>query len=161
MAKLLILGIGNPIMGDDAVGLHVARRIRDRFGTENDIEVKELSVGGLKLVEEILGYDEVIIVDSYAANDTRPGKIREFKPEEFKETVHASLPHGTNFATALNVYRELDPSKVPKRIRIFTIDVAPSQEFREGLSQPVLAGSTELTVLIAREIDKTRHRQGT
>jgi hydrogenase maturation protease len=156
MVKLLILGIGNPIMGDDGVGIHVARKIRDRFQAENDIEVKELSVGGLKLVEEILGYDEVIIVDSYAADDILPGQIREFKPEEFKETVHVSFPHGTNFATALNFYRELDPLRVPKRIRVFTIDITPTLEFREGLSQPISTASAELTVLITREIDKNR-----
>lgn len=58
--KMLILGIGNTIMGDDGVGIYVARMVKDRVRPRTGLEFKELSVGGLRVVEEILGYEEVI-----------------------------------------------------------------------------------------------------
>ena len=60
------------------------------------MQVKELGVGGLKLAEEILGYDEVIVVDPYASESTDAERIRGFGPEDFENTLHTSSPHGAN-----------------------------------------------------------------
>ena len=123
--RRLILGIGNTIMGDDGVGIYVARIVKDRTRSQADLQFKELGVSGFNLVEEILGYDEVIIVDSYASTEADAGQIREFSPADFEDTVHASSPHGANFATALDVYRKLQPDKVPRKNHISTIDTCP------------------------------------
>ena len=64
---ILLVGLGNPIMGDDAVGIHVVRMLKDRNRGRADLEFKELSLGGLGLVEEILGYERVFIIDSVAS----------------------------------------------------------------------------------------------
>lgn len=151
-----MLGIGNTIMGDDGVGIHVVRMVKDRIQSQRDIEVKELGVGGLKLVEEILGYEEVIIVDSYAAGNGEVARIREFAPEEFKDTLHASSPHDTNFATALELYRGLEPDRIPRRIRVITVSIHPTFTFGEGLSPPVQEAATELAESIVREIEEIR-----
>ena len=151
--KRLLLGIGNTIMGDDGVGIYVARWVKERLQSRPDLQVKELGVSGFKLVEEILGYDEVIIVDSYGAEDSDAGRIREFGPEDFEDTLHAPSPHGANFATALELYRSLQPDRIPKRIRIFTVDVHRTDAFEEGLSKPVREAALKLTETIVREIE--------
>jgi hydrogenase maturation protease len=153
--RRLVLGIGNTIMGDDGVGIHVARMVKDRARSFTDLQFKELGVSGFNLVEEILGYDEVIIVDSYASTEAGAGQIREFSPADFEDTVHASSPHGANFATALNVYRKLQPDKIPKRIRIFTIDIHPTYAFGESLSSRVKDAAAKLAEMIVREIQRT------
>ena len=152
--RILILGIGNPIMGDDGVGIHVARMVKDRLGSQAGLEVKELGVGGLKLVEETLDHDEVCIVDSYATQDAEPGRIRESSPEQFEDTLHASSPHGTNFATALELYRGLEPQRIPKKIRIFTIDIKADYAFRDSMSAPVQEAALKLAELLAMEIQQ-------
>jgi hydrogenase maturation protease len=144
-------------MGDDGVGIYVARMVKDRIQSGADFEVKELSVGGLKLVEEILGYEEIIIIDSYASPDTEVARIREFSPEEFKDTLHSASPHDTNFATALELYRGLEPNRIPSRIRIFTVDIRPTLTFGEGLSPPVQEAASKLAESIVSEIERTSH----
>ena len=62
-------------MGDDRVGIHVAQEIQARVSHTANVEVKELSVSGIRLVEEILGFDRVIIVDSHTGSETEPGRI--------------------------------------------------------------------------------------
>ena len=64
----LVVGLGNPIMGDDAVGIHVIRRLKEKNTAKLGMEYKELSLGGLRLVEEILGYEKVFIIDSVASS---------------------------------------------------------------------------------------------
>ena len=142
-------------MGDDGVGISVARMVKDRTRPGTDLQFKELGVSGFKLVEEILGYDEVIIVDSYASTEADTGQIREFSPEDFEDTVHASSPHGANFATALELYRNLQPDKVPSKIRIFTIDIHAADTFGESLSGRVQDAAAKLAEMIVREIGQT------
>ncbi|MGA2238538.1 MAG: hydrogenase maturation protease [Candidatus Bathyarchaeia archaeon] len=153
--RRLVLGIGNTIMGDDGVGIYVVRMVKDRTRSQADLQFKELGVSGFNLVEEILGYDEVIIVDSYASTEADDGQIREFSPADFEDTVHASSPHGANFATALGVYRKLQPDKIPKRVRIFTIDIHPTDAFGESLSNRVQGAAVKLVDMIVREIGRT------
>jgi hydrogenase maturation protease len=151
----LLVGLGNPIMGDDAVGIQVVRTLKERMSDHNGVDFKELSLGGIKLVEEILGYDPVFIVDSFASPETA-GKIREYSAEDFKDTEYASSPHSTNFATALEFYRKLEKEKIPNTIRIFTVDINPDFTFRESLSPAVQKAASELAELIRRELQKTQ-----
>jgi len=62
--------------------------VKDRLGGQ------EPGVSGLRLVEEMLGYKEAIIVDSYPSQDDEVGRVREFALEEFQETLRGSSPHG-------------------------------------------------------------------
>lgn len=140
-------------MGDDGVGIHVVRMLRQKFQSRSDLEFKELSVGGLRLVEEMLGYEEAIIVDSIESNAAQVGQVREFSPDQFKGTEQASSPHVTNFATAFELYRKLEPSEIPDKVRIFTIGISSEFTFREGLSPPVQEAASKLVDMIGREIE--------
>jgi hydrogenase maturation protease len=153
----LVVGLGNPIMGDDGVGIHVLRQLMQRTRPRADLEFKQLSVGGIKLVEEILGYRIVFVIDSIESGDT-VGRIREFSPEQFNNTYHESAPHAVNFITALELYKKLEPTRVPERIRIFTIDIKNEFEFKETLTPPIQEAASRLTEILADEI-KSAHGQ--
>jgi len=148
----LVLGIGNPIMRDDAVGIRVARMIQAKTPSRVHVQIKELSVSGFRLVEEMLGFDRVIIVDSYTGGATEPGRIREFTPDAFRDTVHPASPHGTNFATALEFFRNIKPHEVPKVIKIYTVDIERTQGFGEYLSPAVEAAAEKLVETITAEL---------
>jgi hydrogenase maturation protease len=139
-------------MADDRVGIHVARMIRARLPHRPDIAVKELSVSGIMLVEEILGFDNVIIVDSHTAKETEPGRIRKFAPDDFMDTIHPGAPHGINFATALEFYKSLEPERIPKSIEVYTIYIDSELSFGEQLSPAVEKAGEELVDLIVREL---------
>ena len=140
-------------MGDDGVGIHVVRALRQRFPSRSDLEFKELSVGGLRLVEEMLGYKEVIIVDSIESKAAQIGRIHEFSPNEFRGAEQAPSPHVTNFATAFELYKKLEPSEIPDQVRIFTINISSEFTFREGLSPPVQEAASKLVDVICHEIE--------
>jgi len=139
-------------MGDDSVGIRVVRALRERLEANNDLEFKELSVGGLQLIEEMLGYDRVFLIDSMESDHEKAGRIREFSPEQFETAEQTGPPHITDFATALELYRRLSPSEIPPKIRIFTIDIAPTLTFGEGMSEPVRNAAQKLVEQITREI---------
>jgi len=142
-------------MGDDGVGIHVVRRLKEELGSQANFEFKELSVSGLRLIEEMLRYDRVIIIDSIESKDKKTGQICEYSPDQFKETEQAVAPHITNFGTALELYKKLEPAGVPSEIRIFTISIEPKLTFSEEMSEPVRAAAKELVKKIALEVQRT------
>ena len=148
----LVLGLGNPIMTDDRIGIHVTRMLQARLPERSDIVFKELSVSGLRLVEEILGFDHVIIVDSHSGKDTEAGRIRKFTPVDFTDTMHPGAPHGMNFATAIEFYRNLEPDRIPKSIEIYTIDINSEFNFGEQLSPEVEKAGEELVTLLVHQL---------
>jgi hydrogenase maturation protease len=142
-------------MADDRVGIHVARMIKAELDQRPDVVVKELSVSGIRLVEEILGFDHVIIVDSHTGKGAEPGRIRKFAPADFTDTIHPGTPHGLNFATALEFYKNLEPEKIPRSIEIYTIDIDSEPIFGEKLSPIVEKASEDLVKLIVRKLNST------
>ena len=139
-------------MADDGIGIHVARMVQATLPQRSDIVFKELGVSGIRLVEEILGFDHAIIVDSHMGKETEPGRIRRFTPADFVDTVHPGTPHGFNFATAMELYRTLAPEKIPKSIEIYTIDIDSENRFGEHFSPAVERAGEELVKLLIRRL---------
>ena len=63
-ARTLIIGLGNSLLRDDAVGLRVASQVRAALGGREDVEVVEEACGGLRLMERMVGFDRAILIDA-------------------------------------------------------------------------------------------------
>ena len=129
--KTLVLGVGNPILGDDGVGIHAVRELRKEIDCA---DFEEASVSGLELVEMFRGYEKVIIVDAVKTKDGTPGKIYELKQEDIP-TLHGASPHDVDFATALE-YGKKFIGKMPE-IKIYGIEAGNITDFKESLTPPV------------------------
>ena len=73
--KSLVIGLGNPLVTDDSVGLRVAAELRDRLAGRADVEVTEDYWGGLRLMEQMVGYDRAIVIDAIRAAPRRVRSI--------------------------------------------------------------------------------------
>jgi hydrogenase maturation protease len=101
----IVVGVGNPICGDDAVGLHVVRKLRERI-QDAEVTVEEAMTGGLPLVERLAGYDRAVIVDSIRDGEAERGDIRRLTPDAFA-SASDSHPHGIDFGTALEYLKRI------------------------------------------------------
>ena len=98
----------------------------------------------------------MIIVDSHTGSETEPGRIRKFTADDFMDTIHPRAPHGINFASALEFYKNLEPERIPKSIEIYTIDIDSELNFGEKLSPTVKKGAGELVNLIIGELSQRK-----
>jgi hydrogenase maturation protease len=111
MKPILILGLGNPLQGDDGVGCRVVEALvgADRWSPlPDDVEVTDGGTPGVGLVNLLEGRQRVIIIDA-AEMGLAPGQFRRFRPEEVTLTGSAerfSL-HRSGVADALALAREL------------------------------------------------------
>jgi len=145
--KTLVLGLGNTILSDDGVGIHVARLIKEKLP---DIDVIEASAAGFRVVDEIIGYDKLILIDSIRTKNGRPGNYYKFGIEEFKSTLHHSSPHDMDMFSALELMKKHN-ADLPKEIIIYAIEVQDIFTFSEQCTKKVTAVIPEITSIIIKE----------
>ncbi len=125
--KTLILGVGNSILTDDGVGIKVARRLKER---NPELEVIETSEAGIALLDLIVGYDKLIIIDSIITGKGKPGELYKLGMEALKPTASLSSSHGIDIATAYEIGQGLG-YRMPKDISIYAVEIEDNTTFGE------------------------------
>jgi hydrogenase maturation protease len=118
--RTLVLGIGSPIMCDDAIGLRVLQELGKR-GVQG-VDLEEACVSGLDLIEIMLDHELVIIVDAIIQSGHPPGTVMVLSPEDFSDTVHGTNPHEANVATTIELGKVLEPDRFPKKVRFVAVE---------------------------------------
>lgn len=151
--KVLVLGLGNPIITDDAVGVRLAEALREMCGDPPGVDWEpECSVGGLNLVDLLAGYDRVLLFDSIRTAGGRPGEWHRFDAAALRATQHLSNVHDANFATALELGRRLGlPLPADAEIHIFAAEIVENRTFGESLSPELAAAWPALRAEILAE----------
>jgi len=152
--RTLVLGVGNPILSDDGVGIHAARLLKDE-GIP-DVEVEELPAGGLELLDLVRGYDRVVIIDAIETKDGKPGDIYRLEEEDFEKAVHGSSPHGINIATALALGRKLVPEQMPREVHFIAVEARELVQVSEELTPEVEKALPEVLRLVRGIVGPSR-----
>ena len=134
--KLLVLGIGNILLGDDGVGIYVARKIGAQYQQELSIDVAETNLGGIALLDLIAGYEKVIIVDAIITKKKRPGTIYKLSLEDLGNIADVYMLHAIDLRTAIELGRTLG-YQIPENINIYAIEIGENTTFTEGLSPEI------------------------
>jgi hydrogenase maturation protease len=138
----LVLGLGNPILGDDGVGWRVAEEVAKVTTDRPEIEVDCFSLGGLSLMERLTGCEHAILIDSIFTGTKPVGTVSRFTLNVLPDVAagHTTAAHDTSLRNALNVGRSMDIS-LPHDEDIFIVAVEAENvyDFSESLSPPVSA----------------------
>lgn len=141
LAPVLVLGLGNPILGDDGVGWKVAEEVRSRLeGQQPPVEIDCASLGGLSLMERMLGYDRAIVIDAIETGQYPIGHVSRFPLQALSNPTagHTASAHDTSLLTALESARALGET-VPSQIDIIAIEVEQRYDFSEQLTPAIQA----------------------
>ena len=118
MKKKLILCLGNEIAGDDGVGIYIARAITGRV---KDWDVKESNKAGFYLLEDMEGYEEVLIVDSIISSEGEEGEILE---GEITSGGAGVSPHSLSISETLQVGKVMG-LVLPSKVKFMAIRIRP------------------------------------
>jgi len=137
-SKTLVLGLGNPILGDDGVGWKVAEAVQAIAG--NAVEVDFASLGGLSLMERLLGYSHVVLIDCMETGLAPIGAVNSLPLSQLANPTagHSASPHDTSLITALQAAQTMG-ADIPARVDVVTIEVRLSYDFTEWLSPEIAA----------------------
>ncbi len=148
--KTIVLGMGNPILSDDSVGIRVVRELEGKLDPD-EYTIVEASLGGLRLMEAIAGYDSAVIVDAIQTVDGVPGTIYRLSETDFNRTRYATNPHDVNFATAIEFGNKVG-LKMPKDYSIFAIEVDEILTFSEKCTPAVEAAIPRAVDMVLSEL---------
>jgi hydrogenase maturation protease len=131
--------MGNPILSDDAVGVRLALDLHRALSGRTDVDVvPECSVGGLNLLDYIVGYQQLVVLDAIHTRGGVPGTVYRFDATGLRRTAHLCNIHDANFATALALGRCLG-LRLPRDedIHVFAVEVLDDRTFGHDLSPPL------------------------
>lgn len=152
--KTLVLGMGNPLLSDDGVGLRVVAELRNRLDRP-EITIADTGLAGLCLLDLLIGYDKAIIVDAIQTVGGKAGEIYRLDPEAFDSTRHGVSPHETSFIAALEFGKKLGLA-LPQQIVIFAIEALDITTFSEECTPEVNKAIPVCVEMILQELNSNQ-----
>lgn len=152
--RTLVLGLGNPILTDDGVGVRIAHAVRRALPHDSPVVVSEASLGGLGLMEQLLGYDRVILIDALVRAENKPGRVRRMNLEDLRAispTQHSASAHDTSLVTALEMARRMG-LPTPREVVIYAVEVENVSDFGEEPTPAVARAIPEAAALVLAEL---------
>jgi hydrogenase maturation protease len=163
----LVIGLGNPLLSDDGVGLLVMRELEQRL-SGSDLEFIEMGAGGIRLLDVVPGHERVVLIDAVVTGDGAPGTLypvrllddgARYVPADRSEgaqrlarlvacSPRLASAHDADLATTLDLARRLG-CQMPREILIFGIEAADVTSFSEDLTPRVASAVDSVVERIA------------
>jgi hydrogenase maturation protease len=150
--KTLLIGLGNPLITDDSVGLRVVKRLAPLLADRPDIDVVEDYWGGLRLMEHMIGYDRAIVVDAICSG-AAPGTIHQLSTASMPTQKSASA-HDVNLPTALAFGRRAGvPLPRDEQVQLVGIEAEDILTFGEECTPAVAEAIPRAAELVLKLLD--------
>jgi hydrogenase maturation protease len=146
----LVLGLGNELATDDAIGVLVAWRVREHISAAAD--VVESSASGMAPIEIFAGYERAIVIDSIRTGRNPPGTITELGLNDVGRVNaprlhHAGLPEMAAIADQLGLH-------FPVETRVLAVEVLHPYTLGGALTEPLAAAIDRLARRVRAQIER-------
>jgi hydrogenase maturation protease len=153
--KTLILGLGNILMGDEGVGVHVVRAVEQRlvqaFELPSNIECLDGGTGGFILLEPLQQADRIVLIDA-AADGNPPGTVTRTTPKFARDYPPTLTAHDIGVKDLLDVFYMQGGGR---DVVLYAITIDPQQPISLSLSATVTRAAEEAVQLILGELEAT------
>jgi hydrogenase maturation protease len=154
--KTLLIGLGNPILGDDGVGWRVVEEVQKHLPPDSKVAVDYLSLGGISLMEHMIGYQRVILVDAFISDDN-VGSVFVYKLDEIPNysAFHVSSAHDMTLQSAIELGKWMG-AILPGEVLVVGIATHRIIDFGEEFSEPVaqaIPRATEVVLGLLQQLE--------
>lgn len=154
--KTRVIGLGNPILRDDGVGIYVAREVARKAPW---VDVIESETAGFGLMEQMVGWERVILVDAIQFEKLPAGKVLKLDPMALKTSVRLRSVHEIDLPTVLKLGQMLG-LEMPREVIVLGIQVEDTRTFGEGLSDAATRGLHEAVKRVLEIVGDAHARDG-
>ena len=152
--KTIVLGIGNTIRCDDGAGIEVVRMLAGRVQSE-EIVIRETAEAGINLLDMIVGYEKLIIIDSIQTEGGKVGDIYRFTKDEVRPSPDLKFSHNSGIMIVLEWGRSIKLD-LPGEIIFYAIEAQECDVFDENLTSEVKKAIPKVADMIEKELDIAR-----
>jgi hydrogenase maturation protease len=161
--RTLVVGLGNPILSDDGVGIHVVRAVEARIadsrgpGPSSDVDFVEASVGGLRMLDVLAGYDRAIMVDAIQTRTGRPGEVYRLHASDLDASRHVGSTHDMSLTGALALGRRMG-MVLPDdgNLVVLAVEAEDVLTFGEACTPRVAIAIPQVVQMVLDEVERQR-----
>lgn len=152
--RILVLGVGNPALRDDAIGIRLAGDLREALADVASLDIQQVeSTWGLDLLRTVAGHEEVVVLDALRMWNVPPGYWCHLTLAGMRHTRYVCYVHDLNLPTILELGRRLGlPLPFDTHVHVFGVAVADASTFGTDLTPALAAAYPKLKSEIAREL---------
>jgi hydrogenase maturation protease len=146
-SRVLVIGLGNPILGDDGVGWRVAEEVKKQLSPES-ADVVCLSLGGISLMEQLIGYERAILIDAFALEEPI-GSILILKLSDLPNysAFHTVSARDMSLQKAIALGKNMG-AQLPDDVTVVGIATKRVSDFSKELSQPVAEAVPQAAIFV-------------
>ncbi len=145
--KTLVLGLGNILMGDEGVGVHVVRKLSEQ-SLPSTIECLDGGTGGFVLLEPLQNADRIILIDA-AADDNPPGTVTRTTPKFSSDYPPTLTAHDIGIKDLLDAFYMQNEHR---DVTLYAITIDPQQPISLDLSETCSAAASVALYQITEEL---------
>lgn len=147
--RIIVIGLGNPILGDDGIGWRIAQDLQQKENISSEVTIECLPVGGISLMEALIGYKRAILIDAMVTKQVPVGSVSHYRLEDLPDPTkgHTGSAHDTSLQQALHAGHALG-ADLPDDITVVTIEAQQVEEFSAELTPAVEAAIPKAISLI-------------
>lgn len=145
--RTLILGIGNLLMSDEGIGVHVAQHLGKQSLPEG-VECLDGGTGGFHLLDPMQQAERILLIDA-AADDSPVGTVRRLRPRFSSDYPRTLTAHDIGLKDLLDTFYLLGESI---DVTLFAVTISPQQEIGVGLSPEFEPLVPQISAMILAEL---------
>jgi hydrogenase maturation protease len=145
--KTLVLGLGNVIMGDEGIGVHVVRAL-EQLQLPANVECLDGGTGGFVLLEPLQSAEHIILIDA-TDDGNPPGTVTRTTPRFSQDYPPTLTAHDIGVKDLLDAFYMHSGER---EVVLYAISIDPKQPISMDLSEPCIAARDEAVRRIAAEL---------
>ncbi len=147
--RVLVMGVGNPLMGDDGVGPRVIELLVSGYTFPDNVELVDAGTMSLMILDLLRGVDDLVIVDAMRSEDTPAGTVAVLSPDEISPVEVRHSMHDTGIGDVLQAAELLD--RAPRTVAI-GVEIESIDQWALDLSAPAEAAVPVAAAAVLEEL---------
>jgi len=124
--KTAIMGFGNPVRSDDAVGIYVINQLREKLPASEDISIFDMGTAAFEVLFGLKGHDKIILADAVLNSNEPVGTLFKVPAEEVMKAPQDDplvFLHGMKWDQALSYTKKILQDDYPGDIQVYLIAI--------------------------------------
>ena len=154
--KIAIMGFGNPVRSDDAVGIYVIEELKKIYGNSEKISIFDMGTAAFEIIFGLKGHEKIILVDAVINSKEPVGTLFKVPAEEVLRAPQDDpmlFLHGMKWDQALSYAKKILQDDYPKDIQVYLIAIE-NIKLEVDLSSEVKNSGDKVIELIKEEVEQ-------
>ncbi|HAS59767.1 MULTISPECIES: hydrogenase maturation protease [unclassified Algoriphagus] len=124
--KTAIMGFGNPVRSDDAIGIYVIEQLRKKLPDSEDITIFDMGTAAFEVLFGLKGHDRIILVDAVLNSNEPVGTLFKVPAEEVMKAPQDDplvFLHGMKWDQALSYTKKILQDDYPEDIQVYLVAI--------------------------------------